>query len=155
MAVDLHLPKLQLARQFGATHAVDASSNNPVDAVRSIASGRGVDHAFDCVGSPATVRQAFDVLAKTGKLVVLGISPAGAEVSLPLGPLVFEERQVLGSFYGSGDPREDIPALARMYRQGRLKLDELLTRRYPLDRINEAYAALDRGEVARSVVVFD
>jgi S-(hydroxymethyl)glutathione dehydrogenase/alcohol dehydrogenase len=69
--------------------------------------------------------------------------------------MVFEERQVLGSFYGSGQPRQDIPRLAAMYLQGKLKLDELLTRRYPLDQINEAYAALDRGEVARSVVVFD
>jgi S-(hydroxymethyl)glutathione dehydrogenase/alcohol dehydrogenase len=155
VAVDLHASKLDLAIRFGATHTVIASIENTVEAVRSLTSGRGVDHAFDCVGSPATVRQAFDVLAKTGKLIVLGISPAGAEVSLPLAPLVFEERQVLGSFYGSGNPRDDIPALARMYRQGKLKLDELLTRRYPLDRINEAYAALDRGEVARSVVVFD
>jgi S-(hydroxymethyl)glutathione dehydrogenase / alcohol dehydrogenase len=155
VAVDVHPSKLELARRFGATHAVDASARDPVDAVRSLTDARGVDHAFDCVGSPATVRQAFDVLAKTGKLVVLGISPAGAEVSLPLGPMVFEERQVLGSFYGSGQPREDIPRLAAMYRQGKLKLDELLTRRYPLEQINEAYAALDRGEVARSVVVFD
>lgn len=155
VAVDIHANKLELAKRFGATHVIDASSTNPVEAIRSLTHGRGVDHAFDAVGSPATVRQAFDVLAKAGKLIVLGISPAGAEVSLPLGPIVFEERQVLGSFYGSGRPREDIPALARMYREGKLKLDELLTRRYPLDQINEAYAALDRGEVARSVIVFD
>jgi S-(hydroxymethyl)glutathione dehydrogenase/alcohol dehydrogenase len=69
--------------------------------------------------------------------------------------MVFEERQILGSFYGSGNPREDIPALAQLYRRGKLNLDELLSRRYPLEQINEAYAALDRGEVARSVVVFD
>jgi S-(hydroxymethyl)glutathione dehydrogenase/alcohol dehydrogenase len=75
-------------------------------------------------------------------------------VSLPLGSLVFEERQVLGSFYGSGRPRDDIPALAEMYLKGNLKLDELLTRRYPLGQVNEAYAALERGEVARSVIVF-
>ena len=154
VAVDVHASKLDLARGFGATHAIDASKADPVDAVRALTGGRGVDHAFDAVGSAATVRQAFDVLAKTGKLIVLGISPAGAEVSLPLGPMVFEERQVLGSFYGSGRPREDIPALARMYVEGRLKLDELLTCRYPLEQINEAFAALDRGEVARSVVVF-
>ena len=154
IAVDVHTSKLDLARRFGATDSVDASSTTPVDAVRSLTGGRGVDHAFDAVGSAATVRQAYDVLSKLGKLVVLGISPAGAEVTLPLGPMVFEERQVLGSFYGSGQPREDIPALARMYREGTLKLDELLSRRYPLEEINEAYAALDRGEVARSVVVF-
>jgi NDMA-dependent alcohol dehydrogenase len=155
VAVDVHPSKLDLATRFGATHVVDASKANPVDAVRAVTSGRGVDHAFDAVGSPATVRQAYDVLAKLGKLIVLGISPAGAEVSLPLGAMVFEERQILGSFYGSGRPREDNPALARLYREGKLKLDELLSRRYPLEQINEAYGALDRGEVARSVVVFD
>ena len=152
VAVDLHAPKLELARRFGATHAVDGSQGLAVEAIRRLTGGRGVDHAFDAVGSPGTVRQAYDVLARAGKLVVLGISREA--VSLPLGPLVFEERQIVGSFYGSGRPREDIPALATMYQNGKLKLDELLTRRYPLEQINEAYAALDRGEVARSVIVF-
>ena len=68
---------------------------------------------------------------------------------------LFEERSIAGSFYGSGRPAEDIPILVDQYRAGRLKLDELLTRRYPLEQINEAYAALDRGEVARSVIVFE
>ena len=153
VAVDLHAPKLELARAFGATSVVHASAGMVVESIRGLTNGRGVDYAFDAVGSPDTARQAFEVLARMGKLVVLGISKE--TVSLPLGPLVFEERQVVGSFYGSGRPREDIPALARMYRQGKLKLDELLTRRYPLGQINEAYAALARGEVARSVVVFD
>lgn len=155
VAVDVHESKLNLARRFGATHAVNGSTGNAVEAVRSLTNGRGVDHSFDAVGTPDTARQAYDVLAKLGKLVVLGISPAGAEVRLPLGPTVVEERQILGSFYGSGNPREDIPALADLYQQGRLKLDELLTRRYPIEQINEAYAALERGEVARSVVVFE
>ena len=155
VAVDLHQAKLDLAKQFGTTHTVDAGTGaSPADAIRALTGGRGVDCAFDAVGDPRTVRQAYDCLAKTGRLVVLGIAPAGAEVSLPLGPMVFEERTVMGSFYGSGQPRQDIPALADLYRAGKLKLDELLSRRYPLERINEAYAALDRGEVARSVIVF-
>jgi S-(hydroxymethyl)glutathione dehydrogenase/alcohol dehydrogenase len=153
IAVDVHAPKLELARSFGATDVVDASAGIVVESIRHLTKGRGVDFAFDAVGSPETARQAFDVLARAGKLVVLGISKEA--VSLPLGPLVFEEREVVGSFYGSGRPREDIPNLAEMYLKGRLKLDELLTRRYPLEQINEAYAALERGEVARSVVVFD
>lgn len=153
VAIDLHPAKLELARAFGATHTVDGRGDRTVESVRALTDGRGVDFAFDAVGSPLTVRQGFDVLGRAGKLVVLGISRE--EVSLPLGPMVFEERQVVGSFYGSGRPREDIPALAEMYLQGKLKLDELLTRRYQLDQINEAFAALDRGEVARSVVVFD
>jgi NDMA-dependent alcohol dehydrogenase len=155
VAVDLHEAKLDLARRLGATHAVNASAGDPVEAVRALTGGRGVDHAFDAVGEPVTVRQAYDCLAKTGKLIVLGIAPAGTEVALPLSSLVFEERTVLGSFYGSGRPREDIPVLADLYLKGNLKLDELVTRRYPLEQINEAYEALARGEVARSVIVFE
>jgi Zn-dependent alcohol dehydrogenase len=155
VAVDLHDAKLELARRLGATHAVNASAGDPAERVRELTGGRGVDYAFDAVGEPKTVRGAYDSLAKLGTLVVLGIAPAGTDVALPLTSLVFEERRVLGSFYGSGRPREDIPVLVEQYLSGKLKLDELVTRRYPLEQINEAYAALDRGEVARSVVVFD
>jgi NDMA-dependent alcohol dehydrogenase len=155
IAIDLHENKFGLATVFGATHTIDASAGDPAVPVRSITGGRGVDVAFDAVGSPNVVRQAYDCLAKMGTLVVLGIAPAGVEVSLPLTSLVFEERRILGSFYGSGRPRDDIPELVELYRAGKLKLDELVTRRYPLERINEAYEALSRGEVARSVIVFE
>lgn len=157
VAVDVHESKLDLARRFGATHAVNASAGDPppAEAVRALTGGRGADYAFDAVGEPSTVRAAYDALAKLGTLVVLGIAPAGMEVALPLTSLVFEERKVLGSFYGSGRPRDDIPALVAQYQAGRLKLDELVTRRYRLEGINEAYDALSRGEVARSVIVFD
>jgi NDMA-dependent alcohol dehydrogenase len=155
VAVDRHESKLELAKRLGATHGVNAASGNAAEQVRALTGGRGVDHAFDAAGLPETVRAAYDSLAKLGALVVLGIAPAGTDVALPLTSLVFEERRILGSFYGSGRPREDIPGLVEQYRTGRLKLDELVTRRYPLEQINEAYVALDRGEVARSVVVFD
>ena len=86
--------------------------------------------------------------------VVVGIGPMTAEVSIPVIPLAWEERVLMGSLYGSARPRIDIPKLIRMYRAGKLKLDELLTRTYPIEEINEAYAALERGEVARSIVTF-
>jgi len=155
LAVDRHPWKLELARQFGATDTVDASAGDPVAAVRGATGGRGVDYAFEVIGEPRTMRQAYDTLAKRGVAVVLGVAPATAEVSVPVLSLVFEERVLTGSIYGAGAPRVDIPRLIELYRAGRLKLDELLTRTYPLERINEAYDALERGEVARSVVTFE
>jgi NDMA-dependent alcohol dehydrogenase len=154
IAVDLKDNKLDYARQFGATHAVNASKGSPVEQVRALTGGRGVDYAFEVIGLPVTMRQAFDVLARCGVAVVVGIGPTTAEVSIPVIPLAWEDRVLMGSLYGSARPRIDILRLIELYRAKKLKLDELLTRSYPIEKINDAYAALDRGEVARSVVTF-
>lgn len=154
IAVDRVPQKLEWARRFGATHAVDASHGDPVAEVRALTGGRGVNYAFEVIGEPAVMRQAYDSLAKRGMCVVLGVTPPTAEVRVPSMSLVFEERVLTGSIYGAGAPRVEIPKLIALYRAGRLKLDELLTRRYPFAQVNEAYEALERGEVARSVVTF-
>lgn len=154
IAVDLLDGKLEFARQFGATHTVNASKGDPVAEVRALTGGRGVDYAFEVIGLPKTMRQAYDCLAKRGMAVVVGVTPMTTEISVPVMSLVFEERVLTGSVYGSSRPRIDIPRLIDLYRAGKLKLDELLTRTYPFSAINEAYAALERGEVARSVVTF-
>ena len=153
IAVDLLDNKLEMARQFGATHTVNASAGDPVEQVRSLTEQKGVDYAFEVIGLPKTVRQAFDSLAKRGETIVLGVTPLETEVSIPIMPLIFEEKVVKGSVYGSSRPRIDIPKLINLYRAGKLKLDELVTRTYSFDQINEAYAALERGEVARTVVL--
>ncbi|MBI4562227.1 MAG: Zn-dependent alcohol dehydrogenase [Candidatus Rokubacteria bacterium] len=154
IAVDLLENKLEYARQFGATHTVNASKGNAVEQVRALTGGRGVDYAFEVIGLPATMRQAYDSLAKRGMAVVVGVTPMTTEVSVPVMSLVFEERILTGSVYGSSRPRIDILKLIDLYRAGKLKLDELLTRTYPFEQINQAYEALERGEVARSVVAF-
>jgi NDMA-dependent alcohol dehydrogenase len=154
IAVDVLPNKLAWARQFGATHTVNASTANPVEEVRALTAGKGVDYAFEVVGQPAVMRQAYDCLAKRGMAVILGVSPMTAEVSVPVMSLVFEERVLTGSIYGAGRPRIEIPRLIALYRAGKLKLDELLTRAYPLREINEAYDALERGELARAVITF-
>lgn len=154
IAVDLLDRKLEFAKTFGATHTVNASRGNPVTEVRALTGGRGVDYAFEVIGLPQTMRQAYDCLAKRGMAVVVGVTPMTTEVAVPVMSLVFEERVLTGSIYGSSRPRLDIPMLIDLYRAGRLKLDELLTRTYAFKEINEAYAALERGEVARSVVTF-
>ncbi len=154
IAVDLRENKLEYARQFGATHTVNASTGDAVKQIRSLTGKRGVDYAFEVVGLPLTIRQAYDVLAKCGMAVVVGISPTKAEVPIPALALAWDERVLTGSLYGSGDFRQDILTLIDLYQAGRLKLDELVTRTYPIEHINDAYGALERGEVARSVVTF-
>jgi S-(hydroxymethyl)glutathione dehydrogenase / alcohol dehydrogenase len=154
IAVDLLESKLEYARQFGATHTINASSGDPVVQVRALTDGRGVDYAFEAIGVPKVMRQAYDTLAKRGIAVLIGVTPMTTEVSVPVMSLVFEERVLTGSVYGSSRPRVDIPRLIALYRAGKLKLDELLTRTYPFEEINQAYEALERGEVARSVVTF-
>jgi S-(hydroxymethyl)glutathione dehydrogenase/alcohol dehydrogenase len=154
IAVDLLESKLTFARAFGATHTVNASTGDPVKQVRDLAGGKGVDFAFEVVGLSKTMRQAYDSLRKRGKAIIVGVSPTTNEVSVPTLSLVYEERVLTGSLYGSARPKTDIPKLMDLYAAGKLKLDELLTRTYPFEQINEAYAALERGEVARSVVLF-
>lgn len=154
IAVDILGRKLEYARQFGATHTIDGSAEDPVARIRAVTGGRGVDYAFEAIGVPKVMRQAYDSLAKRGVAVIIGVTPMTTEVAVPIMSLVFEERVLTGSVYGSSRPRVDIPNLIALYRGGRLKLDELLTRTYPFEEINTAYAALERGEVARSVVMF-
>ncbi len=154
IAVDLLESKLAFARAFGATHTVNASTGDPVKQVRDLAGGKGVDFAFEVVGLSTTMRQAYNSLRKRGKAIIVGVSPTMNEVSIPTLSLVYEERVLTGSLYGSARPKTDIPKLMDLYAAGKLKLDELLTRTYPFEQINEAYAALERGEVARSVVLF-
>ena len=141
-------------RQFGATHTVNASSGDPVEQVLSLTGQKGVNYAFEVIGRPETLRQAYDCLAKRGEAIALGVTPFETEVSIPVMGLIFDERVLRGSVYGSSRPRIDIPVLMDLYRAGKLKLDELLTRTYPFEQINEAYAALENGEVARTVVLF-
>jgi S-(hydroxymethyl)glutathione dehydrogenase/alcohol dehydrogenase len=153
IAVDILPQKLEYAQQFGATHTIDGSAGNAPEQIVELTDG-GVEYAFEAVGLPATIRQAYDSLRKRGMAVAVGVTPQTTEVAVPVMSLVFEEKILTGSLYGSARPRIDLPKLIALYRAGKLKLDELLTRRYPFAEINEAYAALERGEVARSIVNF-
>jgi NDMA-dependent alcohol dehydrogenase len=154
IAVDLLESRLEHAKAFGATHAVNASEGDPVEQIRDLTGGRGVDYAFEVVGLPVTMRQAYDCLAKRGVAMVVGLTPTTAEVTLPALSLVYEERVMTGSLYGSAAPKIEIPRLIDLYRAGSLKLDELLSRSYPIEEINQAYEALESGETLRSVVTF-
>ena len=154
VAVDLNEKKLTLAKQFGATDTLIGGSNDPVNAILELTGGRGVDVAFEVIGRPEVVLQAFMSVRRGGKVVVVGVPPVGAMVSIPAMLLPLTEKSLVGSLYGSANMARDVPRLIDLYRSGKLKLDELITRRYTLAQVNDAFAALEKGEVARGVIRF-
>jgi Zn-dependent alcohol dehydrogenase len=153
VAVDRRPEKLEHALARGATHAVDASGGDPAEEVLALTGG-GVDHSFEVVGTPATVRAAWDVLRPGGTAVVVGLAPAGVEVSLPAIEFL-SEKSIIGSYYGSADPAETLPGLVELVRSGRLELADVVSHLIELDDIPEAFDRLRRGEGDRSVVILD
>ncbi|HEX6349698.1 MAG TPA: Zn-dependent alcohol dehydrogenase [Candidatus Dormibacteraeota bacterium] len=153
VAIDLFPEKLELATTLGATDAVDAHTDDLVKNVKQLTGG-GVDYAFDAIGLPVTVRQALDLVRPGGTAVAVGIGRYGEPTPIDALSLVLQEKALLGSFYGSARPRVDMPRILDLYRQGKLQLDALLRRHYPLERINEAYADLQGPEPGRGVITF-
>jgi S-(hydroxymethyl)glutathione dehydrogenase / alcohol dehydrogenase len=153
IAVDVKPSKLDHARALGATHAIDASREDPVAGIRAI-TRRGADYTFVAVGDARAMTQACEALAPGGTCVLIGVPATGATVPLDPRALVTGERVVRGSSYGSARTREDLPRLVALYRAGRLRIDELITRRYGLEEANEAFRALADGELARGLIVF-
>jgi S-(hydroxymethyl)glutathione dehydrogenase/alcohol dehydrogenase len=155
IAVDRRPAALELARRFGATDTLDASdpaTGDPAKALRKLTGG-GVDYAFEVVGRPETIAQAWESLAPGGRAVVVGLTQPQDKVSLRADFL--SEKALLGCIFGSSVPRVDVPRVLELYHRGRLKLDELATRRYTLDQVNEALAALAGPEAGRGVITFD
>jgi S-(hydroxymethyl)glutathione dehydrogenase/alcohol dehydrogenase len=155
IAVDVAPMKLELARRFGATDTVDASVGDPVAQVLALTDGEGVDYAFEAIGSGKTVAQAFAMLRPTGTAVAIGIPAPDETVTLPLVNFPRGERRLVGSMYGSARMRVDMPRILSLYRAGKLKLDELVTRTYTLNQANDALADLREGRNARGVILFD
>lgn len=155
IAVDRTPAKLDLALSFGATHTVLVGDGDAAESVRRLAGGRGVDYAFDAVGCPETIKGAIGSTCKGGCIVVVGLGAMRRDVCLPFGPLVVQEKRILGSFYGSSRPSIDIPRLVDLYLAGRLKLDEMVTRTYRLEDVNEAFADMEAGVVARGVILLE
>lgn len=150
IAIDVAASKFGFAKQFGATDTIDASKTNPVEAVMELTDG-GADYTFEVIGKPQTLRQAFDSTCAGGTACMVGVPPSGGEVSVPMGSL-FLDRRLIGSSAGTGRPRVDFPWFIELYRQGRLKLDELQSRFRPLTEINEAFQDMLSGEVARTII---
>ncbi len=155
VAVDLLDNKLEYARAFGATDTINAKTDNVVKAVRGLTGGLGVDYAFDAIGSQITATQIIEAVAPGGHATLVGI-PA-ISVTAPVSPfmMVFQEKKLTGSFYGSVLPNLDFPILCDLYMDKKLNLDDLISRTYRLDEINDGFAQLKAGSHARGVVMFD
>jgi NDMA-dependent alcohol dehydrogenase len=155
IAVDVNDFKLEKAKEFGATHTINSTREDPVAISRDLTWGEGVDYAFEAIATPTTIGQAYVCLGKNGTLCVIGLTPATAE-SIPISPLdlVLFQKTVMGTLYGDSQPRFDILNLLKMYGAGKLKLDELVTRTYTLDQVNEAYADMVGGKNIRGVIEF-
>ena len=153
IAVDMVGSKLELAQQLGATHMVDAAEVDAVATVKELTGG-GVHHAFEAVGMKQTAEQAFQMLRSGGQATVIGMIPVGTTVEIH-GPELLSEKTLTGSNMGSNQFRTDMPRYIEMYLDGRLMLDEMISKTIALEEINEGFDEMKAGKVARSVIVFD
>ncbi len=154
IAVDIGKARLDRALQFGATDTVDGSSGDALDQIRALTAGRGADYVFEAAGNKNPFRLAVEAVRPGGRVVWPGKVNVNEEVSFRWGSLM-GERRIVRSSYGDARPRRDFPWIVREYLGGRLKLDELITRRIRLEDINDGFASLARGEGIRTVVMFD
>jgi len=152
VAIDVNAEKLELARSFGATDVVDAG-DDPVAAVKALLGG--VDHAFDVVGVSATAVQAVQMVQQGRTAWLVGVPPVGEELRMPGVHLLTQAKGIKGLLMGSNRFQHDIPMLADLYLQGRIKLDELVSRRLPLDEVNDGFDLMRKGSAARAVVCLD
>ncbi len=153
IAIDLNPEKLALATTFGATDVINGADTDPVQAVRELTGG-GVDAAFEAIGLPATAQQAFRMIRPGRTAYLVGLPGAGTTIELPGTLMLVQGRGLQGVFMGSNHFKRDIPMLADLYLQGRLKLDELVAARIDLEQVNEGFTAMRRGTEARSIIVF-
>ena len=153
IAVDTLDNKLEIARQMGATDTVNASDGDPVAQVHELTGG-GVHYSFEAIGLKQTAEQAFQMLRNGGTATVIGMIPIGQNVEVHGVDFLFEKK-IQGSNMGSNQFRVDMPRFVDMYLDGRLLLDEMVSARIPLEEVNEGYDAMKKGEVARSVIMFD
>ncbi len=154
IAVDVNDAKLEAARAFGATHVVNSSTQDVAAEVRALTSGRMAEHVLVSVGVGPAIEQGIGLMGKGGETIIVGMPPSGVTTTFDPSWIAADSQRIVGSKMGSAQVPVDIPQLVGLYRGGRLKLDELVTRRYPLEEINEAVAAVKRGEALRNVVVF-
>ena len=154
IAIDTVETKLTLARDFGATDVIDASGGEVVAKIRDLTDG-GVDHSFEAIGLKETAEQCYEMLRPGGTATIIGMIPEGVKIEIDAGSFLRRERRLQGSSMGSNRFRTDMPRYLEFYRQGRLKLDELVSQRLPLSQINAAFADMKNGNVARSVLIFD
>ena len=151
IAVDIYDHKLEFSYKFGATDVVNARGVNAVDAIKEI-TGDGVDLAFDSFGSAGTIADAFASLRRGGTAVLIGLGAVGEKAPIDMVDMVRSQKTVAGSYYGSASPHETFNKIVDFYLKGKLDIESLITRRYPLEQINEGFEALARGEDGRGLI---
>ncbi|MGW0894025.1 S-(hydroxymethyl)mycothiol dehydrogenase [Saccharopolyspora sp. NPDC002578] len=154
IAVDTDPAKLEWAKQFGATHTVNASEADTVAAIRDLTGGFGADIVIDAVGVPATYQQAFYARDLAGTVVLVGVPTPDMKLELPLQDVFSRGGSLKSSWYGDCLPSRDFPMLTELYQQGKLPLEKFVTEEISLDQVESAFAKMHDGEVLRSVVVF-
>ena len=153
IAVDIDPTKLEWAKKFGATHVIDSSKVDPVDAIREITDGNGVDVAIEAIGLPVTYEQAFYSRDLAGTVVLVGVPNPEMKIELPMIEIFGRGGTLKSSWYGDCLPSRDFPMLIDLYLQGRLELDLFVSETISLNEVEEAFHKMERGEVLRSVVV--
>ena len=153
IAIDVLDEKLELAKQFGATEGINAANADAVEAIIEMTDG-GVDYAFEALGLKQTCEQAFEMVKPSGTACIIGMVPEGQKIEINASSLIYD-RRLIGSNMGSNAFRVDMPRFVDFYMQGRLNLDALISKQIPLEQVNEAYAEMLTGGVARSVIGFD
>jgi S-(hydroxymethyl)glutathione dehydrogenase/alcohol dehydrogenase len=152
IAVDILDNKLKAARSFGATHVVNSRSQDAISTIQQITSRRGADYVFVTVGSADALKQSFDMVQLRGTIVIVGV--ISEPVPLLPNDFCYFEKALIGTRGGSINPGVDIPQLVELYKAGHIKLDEMITSRYPLKQVNEAIEAVEKGKALRNVITY-
>jgi NDMA-dependent alcohol dehydrogenase len=153
IAIDQSEAKGDMAQAFGATDFLMARPDTN-EAIRNLTGGRGADYVFEAIGLPTVQEQCLDAARPGGTVVLAGITPMGSSTNLPGAIITRQEKTVMGTYYGTANPVRDFPLYADLYLKGKLDLEQLISKTYSLDQINEAYADMLSGQTARGVIVF-
>lgn len=153
IAVDMVDSKLEMAKDFGATHTVNGNDGDVVEQIRELTSG-GVHYSFEAIGLKATAEQSFSMLRPGGVATIIGMIPVGVKIELT-GSAFLQEKKIQGSMMGSNRFRVDMPRFIDFYLSGKLHLDQMISKRISLEQVNEAFEDMETGAVARSVIIFD
>lgn len=154
IAIDLIDSKLELAKKFGATHTINPGKENLLEKINSLTGGIGVDYSFEVIGTPKTSQMAFEIIRRGGAAVMVGIAGAQDTMPLPLPQMSGMEKRILGCYYGSADLMVDPKILLDLYKRGRIKVTELITKYYPHKEINKGFEDLKSGGNARGVIKY-
>lgn len=152
IAVDVFDSKLNWAREFGATHTINASKEDVYENVRSLTDDEGVDYAFEAVGKAQAMELAYRLPRRGGTAIIVGVERSDVNISIPAFDLHRNEKTIKGCYYGSVSPRIDAVKYLRLYKEGKLKLDEFATKYYRLEQINEAFRDMEEGKIIRGLL---